>query len=167
MIHSGIFGTVIAMMYSSNSDMHHFIYIYAIYVHKYNDSNIRLFNIVVMVKSYYKFIYHYCLSFTDLTMIYLSVRLSESTICNIFQWIESYFNNLHDNFDGYKSGNHLKCIKWKCTLCGDEMYFNVCYKYCLCTNHCIYQQMTILNHLMKNIIVLFVCSILYYCNQTM
>ena len=41
-------------------------------------------------------------------MIYLPIVISELMFCDVFQWIQQYFNNLNDIFDGCKSENHTK-----------------------------------------------------------
>ena len=54
-------------------------------------------------RSYYKFIYGYCLSFIHVLIIYLSITSSELIFYDINQCIKQYFNDLNDEFDAIQS----------------------------------------------------------------
>ena len=79
---------------------------------------IGLFNIFMIMtglndgdcRSYYPFIYCYCLSFIHLIIKYISIQSSQSIICIVFQWIKEYLNiyNLDVNCYENKSKNDWK-----------------------------------------------------------
>ena len=59
----------------------------------------------------YKFSFCYCLPFIHSIMIHLSFLALELIIYDIIQLIKECFNELNDNFDGYKSEKeNMDCV---------------------------------------------------------
>ena len=113
-------------------------------------------------KQHYTFIYDFCSSIIGTRMIYLSIEPSESTNCIVFEWVEEYFNNSSDIFDGYKSENdgkyqlnaNMYCVAINCTLVTGMNVIRTIYCVYIWSNQVVFQEMTKVYHFMQIIIVL-------------
>ena len=127
-------------------------------------------------KSYCKIIYCCCMSFGDLSMIYLSIMLSQSIICILFQWFAQYFNNLHDklhdnrseNYQTYESYKYMDCVTIDNILLCFMVIVWMIYSVYQLIKYLTFQDMILLYHFIQIIIVLFVYQTIlcHYCNKT-
>ena len=116
--------------------------------------------------SYYQFIFSDCLSCIDSTMMYFSIKTSQSTesiIYIVFELIKQHFNNFKDNFDVYRQQNgNMHCGTIDFILMGIMIIICIIYGVFLLMSYVEFQHMTLLYHFIQIVIILIVCSMILY-----
>ena len=126
-------------------------------------------------RSHGKLICGYCLSFIRVLIIYLSITSSELIFYDTNQWIKQYFIILNDTFHQIQAENgkqcqsyrNIHCVSFDCILIGIMIIIWMsCCVYQL-INHLVFQEMILLCHFIRIIIVSIVYSKLlcHRCNK--
>ena len=104
-------------------------------------------------------------------MMYLSVKLSESIFCTIFEWIKLYFNSLGDNCDRYNSENdgkhqlnrNMHCVTIDCILISIMNVICTMYFVYSLINHFLCHEITLSHYFMQ--IMSYSIILYHYYNQ--